>query len=114
MGSFSSLAVLGSYFLAFAGGTRISAPVTHFTSVMESYGRLMASCIFRMDSSSGPDMKQNALPSSKLTWAACPMTRNSSPAFSSESKLSEELFLREHLCREAALRFVVRVDEIFH
>jgi hypothetical protein len=49
---------------------RMSAPVTRLTSVMESYGKLIAACALRMDSSSGPDMKQNAFPSLRLTCAA--------------------------------------------
>jgi transposase len=39
----------------------MSAPVTRLTSVIESYGKLIAACALRMDSSFGPDMKQNAL-----------------------------------------------------
>src|SRR5262249_60334631 len=45
-------------FRATGCGMRMSAPVTRLTSVIESYGKLMAACAFRMDSSSGPDMKQ--------------------------------------------------------
>src|SRR5215471_14844755 len=56
---------------AFAGyGMRMSAPVTRLTSVIESYGKLIAACALRMESSSGPDMKQNAFPSFKFTCAA--------------------------------------------
>src|SRR5262245_28524372 len=51
-------------------GMRMSAPVTRLTSVMESYGKLIAECALRIASSSGPDMKQKALPSSKFTCAA--------------------------------------------
>ena len=42
---------------------RKSAPVTRLTSVIESNGKSMAAWAFRMASSSGPDMKQKALPS---------------------------------------------------
>src|SRR5215470_5729085 len=56
---------------AFAGcGMRMSAPVTRLTSVIESYGKLIAACALRMDSSSGPDMKQHAFPSFRFTCAA--------------------------------------------
>ena len=56
---------------AFTGcGIRMSAPVTRLTSVIESYGKLIAACALQMDSSSGPDMKQNAFPSFKFTCAA--------------------------------------------
>jgi hypothetical protein len=41
-------------------GMRTSAPVTRLTSVIESYGKLIAACALRMDSSFGPDMKQKA------------------------------------------------------
>src|SRR5262249_49863043 len=42
-----------------------------------------------MESSSGPDMKQKALPSFKLTCAAWPKAPNWSAALSSASKLSK-------------------------
>ena len=50
-------------FVVWSTGYLRSAPVTLFTSVIESKGRSTASCA----SASGPDMKQNALPSLRLT-----------------------------------------------
>src|SRR5262249_544172 len=65
---------------------RRSAPVTRLTSVMESNGKSMAAWAFWMATSSGPDMKQNALPSRRFTCAACAKTSSSKPAASSASK----------------------------
>src|SRR5260221_5575187 len=70
-------------------GCRRSAPVTRLTSVIESKGRLIASCALRTASLSAPDMKQNALPSFRLTWAACAPTPNRGAASSSASNCAQ-------------------------
>src|SRR5262245_28685837 len=77
------------YFDSLCFGTRMSAPVTRRTSVIESNGRSITACAFRIASSSGPDMKQNALPSSRFTCAACPNAWNSAAARSSSSNCSK-------------------------
>ena len=60
---------------AFAGcGMRMSAPVTRLTSVIESYGKLIAACALRMDSSSGLDMEAECLPF--LQIHVCGMTKH--------------------------------------
>jgi len=67
----------------------MSEPVTRRTSVIESYGKSIAACALRIDSSSGPDMKQKVFPSSRLTCATCAKTPNSRPASSRASKFAK-------------------------
>jgi hypothetical protein len=59
-------------------------------------------------------MKQKALPSYKFTWAAWPKAPNWSEAWSSASKIVEELLFSQLFFGKAPFGLVMGVDEVLH
>src|SRR5262245_35670262 len=66
-----------------------------------------------MESSSGPDMKQKALPSFKLTCAAWPKA-SLAGGLVQRIEIVEELLFGQLFLGEAPLGLVMGVDEVLH
>ena len=100
------------YGLALEDAGCMSAPVTRLTSVIESYGRLIAACAFRIDSSSGPGHETESLAVLQIDMRSMAESAELLGGRLERGELLEELLFRQHLRRESALALVVGVDEV--
>jgi hypothetical protein len=92
---------------------RMSAPLTLFTSVMESKGRLIAACVLRIASASGPDEAER-LTILEIDVGGVTDHVELFAGLLQRVELIEELLFSQFFLGEAALGLVMGVNEVLH